>query len=60
MVFDGMDEVRISEHSCGMVGGKEVVLLFGYPHLSLKSASDKRERERLSPERATKVDSLGE
>ena len=60
MVFDGMDEVRISEHSCGMVGRKEIVLPGGRSHFSFRAASDKIERERLRLERATKVDSLGE
>ena len=55
-----MDEVRISEHSCGMVGRKEIVLPGGRSHFSFRAASDKIERERLRLERATKVDSLGE
>ena len=58
MVLDRMYEVRISEHSSGMIGGKEVAVMGGVCVCSLSIASDKRASARLRPERFCKREVL--
>jgi hypothetical protein len=54
VVLDCMNEVRISKHSGGMVGGKEVAVMCVVCVCSLSIASDKRASARLRPERFCK------